>query len=177
VRRIHSGNLQRRCLAEECERLPRLASSYMQPGRSVRAACFVRGDAMPGRLRGLHWLPVWLRRNAHVRGPQVFLWPPLTSLRFGRRLSSRFPLVAPPVAQAEHKRQPRVREYLFIGANNRPSNGLPISCGTAARIGLSMILRCPCGGTVSLIGWLGAGLSKPFLRRTTRDHNSVGRLN
>ena len=50
----------------------------------------------------------------------------------------------------------------------RPHNGWPISCGTAARTGLSMVLRFPCGGTVSLIGWLAAARTRGTVEKLAK---------
>jgi hypothetical protein len=59
----------------------------------------------------------------HISGVQA------TNVTYGRWVSDAVDGVAPPVAQAAQKRQQRVREYLFMAANNRPS-----PCRSAARV-------------------------------------------
>jgi hypothetical protein len=43
-----------------------------------------------------------------------------------------------------------MRRYSFMPKILVRSNGLPLSCGPAALAGTTMLLRFPCGGTVSL---------------------------
>ena len=50
------------------------------------------------------------------------------------------------------RRQVATRVVRMSFIDLRPSNALPITCGPAARYGLSMILRCACGGTDRFIG-------------------------